>query len=466
MEERSRIVLLAVAVRIAIAPFFMHAGDVGTIYESSIMTLKGLNIYDFVYARTMQIQNATGLPVFFEGYAYHPLLIYFFVPFYWLFTLIAGPGPVMIDGHYPAVPLLIYPWTPLMLLMLKVPIILADAFVVYLLAGIDARKAQIYAFCPYVIFISAVWGMFDALVAVFLLASYLVSSRTNLLSGVFYGLSLMKLYTAVLLPLYIYRLFGKWRALTEFLAGLAFTLLPVFYFLAASPNSIWNVLVTFQGARLMGGVNLYNFIWVVQDLTFDLIVSMIPNIILVAALIWLIPKLSRSAPLLESMLTVMLVYFLLGKVMNEQFLVAIFPLMLLCRECDHRLWIFPFTFVFLRSPFYYFALPILWASPVFYSYYLEADVVWRDLQAAGYLQMPMYAVGVAFSLAILWNLLRVLETTPAGTIMGSDAFGSFSQSPILSTARKIRSLLSRFGISRVRYASYASDPQRSMTSQR
>ncbi len=75
MEERSRIVLLAAAIRLAIAPFFMHAGDVGTIYESSIMVLKGANLYDFVYAKTIQMQSTTGLPVFFEGYAYHPLLI-------------------------------------------------------------------------------------------------------------------------------------------------------------------------------------------------------------------------------------------------------------------------------------------------------------------------------------------------------------------------------------------------------
>ena len=98
MEERSRIVLLAAAIRLAIAPFFMHAGDVGTIYESSIMVLKGANLFDFVYAKTIQMQTTTGLPVFFEGYAYHPLLIYFFAPFYWIFTLIAGQGPVMIDG--------------------------------------------------------------------------------------------------------------------------------------------------------------------------------------------------------------------------------------------------------------------------------------------------------------------------------------------------------------------------------
>ena len=414
MEERSRIVLLALAVRLVLAPFFMHAGDVGTIYESSIMVLKGENIYDFVYAKTLQMQNASGLPVFFEGYAYHPVLIYFFAPFYWLFTLIAGSSPMMIDGHYPSLPVLIYPWTPLLLLMLKLPIILADILVVYLLAGIDLRKAKIYAFCPYVIFISVIWGMFDALVAMFLLASYLMSSRSNVLSGVFYGLSLLKLYTVVLLPLYLVRLFGRWRALLEFLGGFTLTLLPVVYFLIVSPNSIWNVLVSFQGTRLMGGVNMYNFIWVVQDLIFDLIVSWIPNIILLVALVIVVPKFGRRAPLLESILAIMFLYFLFGKVINEQFLVSIFPLILLSRECDHRLWVAPFLFIFLRSPLCYFALPILWTSPFFYSFYLQADVAWRQLQAAGFLQIPMYAVGVAFSLAIFWNLTRILKTTHTG----------------------------------------------------
>jgi len=418
MEKRIKIVLLALAVRLAIAPFFMHAGDVGTIYESSAIALQGGNLYDFVYGKTLQMQQATGLPVFFEGYAYHPLLIYFFVPFYWLFTLIAGPYSVMIDGHYPSLPVLVYPWTPILLLMLKIPIILADVAVVYILAGIDTRKAEIYALCPYVVFISVVWGMFDAIVAVFLLTSYLTFSRNSLFSGILYGLSLMKLYTIVLLPLFVIRLFGKWKDLLQFMGGLTLTLLPVAYFLIVSPASIWNVLVTFQGTRVMGGVNLYNFIWVVQDLRFDLDISIIPSILLLVSIVLLIPKFGRKGPLLEAILAFMLASFLFGKVLNEQFLVSIFPLILLCKKCDSRLWIAPFAFIFLRSPFYYFALPILWASPVFYSYYLQADVVWRQLQAVGYLQVPMYAVGIAFSLLILWNLLRILDATSVQAVGG------------------------------------------------
>lgn len=411
MEERARIVILALVVRLAIAPFFMHAGDVGTIYESSAMALQGRNIYDFVFNKTLQMQQASGLPIFFEGYAYHPLLVYFFVPFYWLFTLVAGPSPVIIDGHYPSIPVLTYPWTPLLLLMLKIPIILADVSVVYLLAGMDRKKAEIYAFCPYVIFISVVWGMFDALVAVFLLTSYLTFSRNSLLSGILYGLSLMKLYTIVLLPLYVVRLLKKPKALVQFLGGLSLTLLPVAYFLLVSPTSIWNVLVTFQGTRVMGGVNAYNFIWIVPDVRFDLLVSNIPNILVLASLLYLLYRLGRTGPLLQAIVAIMLASFLFGKVFNEQFLVSIFPLLLLCKECDHRLWVAPFAFIFLRSPFYYFMVPILWASPIFYSYYLQADIVWMELQTAGYLLMAMYAVGVAFSLLIFGNLLRILKTT-------------------------------------------------------
>jgi hypothetical protein len=410
MDRRIKITLSALAIRLAIAPFFMHAGDMSTIYESSGIALNGGNLYNFVYQQTLQMQYATGLPVFFEGYAYHPLLIYFFVPFYWLYTVIAGPNPVIIGGHFPNLPVLIYPWAPLAILMLKIPIILADVAVVYILSGLDARKAEIYAFCPYILFISVVWGMFDSIVAIFLLLSYLTFSKNSYaLAGLTYGLSLMKLYTVVLFPLYLVRLFGKWKELGEFLLGFAVTLIPVAYYLIVSPVSFWNVIVGFQGSRVMGGVNLYNFVWIIPDVRFDLAISMIPSIFLAIAVVIVVLLYGRKLPLLEAMLAVMLVSFLFGSVMNEQFLVSIFPLILLCKECDKRLWMAPFAFIFLRSPFYYFAIPILWASPYFYDFYFQADAIWRQLQTLGYLMIPTYAVGVAFSLLILWNLLQVLK---------------------------------------------------------
>ena len=415
MERRGRLVLAALAVRAAIAPFFMHSGDLGTIYESSGVALHGGNLYNFVYQQTLQMQYATGLPIFFEGYAYHPLLIYFFVPFYWLFTLIAGPNLVILNAHFPNLPTLIYPWALLAIFMLKIPIIIADLAVVYVLSGIDFKKAEIYAFCPYVIFISVVWGMFDALVAIFLLLSYLKFTKSSYaLSGFTYGLSLMKLYTIVLLPLYVYRLLGKWRALLEFLAGLLVTLIPVAYYLLVNSASFWNVIVTFQGGRIMGGANLYNFIWVVPDVHFDLLASMIPTIFLILSVIYITLRYGRSIPFLEAMLAIMLASFVFGKVLNEQFLVSIFPLILLCKECDYRLWVAPLAFIFLRSPFFYFAIPIMWTSPYFYDLYLQLNASWNGLLTAGYLMIPTYAVGVAFSLLLFWNLVQVLKVPRSG----------------------------------------------------
>jgi hypothetical protein len=211
---------------------------------------------------------------------------------------------------------------------------------------------------------------------------------------------------------------------------------------------------------------LYNFIWIVQDLRFDLAVSMIPNIFLVIVLYYLITRFGRKAPLLESILAIMFAYFLFGKVINEQFLVSIFPLMLLCRECDHRLWIAPFLFIFLRSPFYYFMIPILWTSPIFYGYYLQADEVWRQLQAAGYLQIPMYAVGIAFSLLIFSSLLRLVHATQGGIVstptVGERASYSKPWGPKLS----IRSLLLFTGLSRAKSSFFACSPRRSTPSQR
>jgi hypothetical protein len=432
MERRIRVIIAALAVRLAIAPFFMHAGDVGTIYESSRLILEGGNLYSFVYEQTLQLQHATGLPLFFEGYAYHPILIYFFLPFYWLFTVMAGSSPVFVGGHFPTLPVLIYPWAPLAILMLKIPIIIADVAVVYLLASFSIRKAEVYAFCPYIIFISVVWGMFDAIVGVFLLLSYLAFLKNSyVISGFAYGLSLVKLYTIVLLPLFIIRLLGRWRELGEFLLGILVTLIPVAYYLMISPGAFWNVLVIFQGSRVMGGVNMYNFIWIVQDVHFNLQLSTYVSILLIVSLIYVLLRFGWKLPLLESILAVMLTSFLLGRVMNEQFLVSIFPLLLLCRRCDHRLWIPPFIFIFLRSPFYYFAVPVLWASPYFYDFYFQLDAVWRQLQTEGYLMIPIYGVGIMFSLFIFWNLLQVVKAPGAASF-------ELSLSRVFSRAVRIR----------------------------
>ena len=133
----------------------------------------------------------------------------------------------------------------------------------------------------------------------------------------------------------------------------------------------------------MGGANLYNFIWIVPDVRFDLQASIIPTVLMAVSVLYISIRYGRSMPFLEAVLAVMLASFLFGKVMNEQFLVSIFPLILLCKRCDYRIWVAPLAFIFLRSPFFYFAIPIMWASPYFYDLYLQLNTGWQALQTCG-----------------------------------------------------------------------------------
>ena len=112
----------------------------------------------------------------------------------------------------------------------------------------------------------------------------------------------------------------------------------------------------------MGGVNLYNFIWIVQDLPLDLSVSIIPNIILAIAILLLLWRFGRKGPLLEAILAFMLASFLFGRVLNEQFLVSIFPLILALQgvrlqilDCTFHIHLSTIT-ILLLSRFQFFGL--------------------------------------------------------------------------------------------------------------
>jgi len=70
----------------------------------------------------------------------------------------------------------------------------------------------------------------------------------------------------------------------------------------------------------------------------------------------------------------------------------------------------------------------LWTSPYFYDLYFQADTVWKYVQTAGYLMIPIYAVGIAFSLLLLWNLVQVLTTV--------DAAGARTLSRVMRIRRK------------------------------
>ena len=107
---------------------------------------------------------------------------------------------------------------------LKIPIILGDvttAFVIYKILKteineqIASKACLLYLFCPYVISVGVIWGMFDVLALLFTLLSAYHLSEKRELSSIFLAIaSALKLMPIVLAPLYsifIYKSTSSWK---------------------------------------------------------------------------------------------------------------------------------------------------------------------------------------------------------------------------------------------------------------
>lgn len=127
--------------------------------ESLRLFVSGVNVYRYVYEESLRLQEATGLPTFYEGYAYVPHLLFVLLPFYAAYLAAGGdPAPIGGVGVCGAAPSLRLPDVYLFLLLIKAPLVAADAAVVWTLHGLSRRAAWAYAVSPYGIFITAVWG--------------------------------------------------------------------------------------------------------------------------------------------------------------------------------------------------------------------------------------------------------------------------------------------------------------------
>ncbi|GBC70717.1 hypothetical protein HRbin02_00485 [Candidatus Calditenuaceae archaeon HR02] len=178
------IVALALAARLAPSAFTGHGWDLFVWLKASDFFLnEQINIYSY--------PQFEGFPWGF--YAYPPPWLYLLAGSTYVASLLGGVREVSI-------------------LFLKLPIILADVFcglVLWLTAkklGLgeeDAYKlATLYLLNPLTIFVSSIWGMFDAIPALFtLLALYLLLSGLESAAGASLGLATsFKIYPVIFLP--------------------------------------------------------------------------------------------------------------------------------------------------------------------------------------------------------------------------------------------------------------------------
>lgn len=217
--------------RLALAPFLSHPYDMRVFMAVGVAVSKGMTPYGKYVLQDM----FAATPQF---HLYGTILGIGYPP---LWGLILGG---MRDLSSVFAPNNLYAYV----LALKLPIIVGELALAVLVYNILKTQANekiakatflLFIFCPFIMIVGTVWGMFDVIALVFALLSAYVLLRDWKMSAVFLSVSsLLKLFPLVLAPLYSIFLYKSTRSLklaVSFLTATAavtavFTILPMIVF--------------------------------------------------------------------------------------------------------------------------------------------------------------------------------------------------------------------------------------------
>jgi hypothetical protein len=394
LEKALKIALVAATLRLLVAPFFGHLWDIKTLQETLYYTLKGENVYTLVYSLSRKVSESTGQPLFYEGFAYPPHITLILIPFYTLYLTLGGdPQPIKIGEMVVGVGLLYEPKfylskdTFLFMTLIKAPMIIADSIIVYILGRRSLRLATIYALSPYVILITGVWGMFDSLVALSLLASIMLAERGRyMLSGLAYGFSLMKLYPLLALPAFMIGLKRRGlNALTSFTLGFAVSQVPTLAYMILDPQSFTYTVLLFHLLRQPSGLTPLRMLSVAENITLTSIISICHTIIAVAVYLAILAYLARNeVDIMRGSALTLLHFLAFSKVVHEQFYLPLYPLLLQLRIREARLIEAIFTSYTLVNTGLFLIAPTLLFLIDYRLLQLQASIVYGDL---GYISM-------------------------------------------------------------------------------
>jgi len=286
------------------------------------------------------------------------------------------PWPVLLGFIY----LCSYAIIPNLLLYnlaIKLPIILANLGLAYLVRGVlkdcgaepaISRKAWIFMlFNPFLLYFTSAWGQFDSLVALLTLAALVLLDRKRLvISSILLALaiSLKPTPMAVVLAVIVYLWGSPWKRLVRFmisftLSMLAFCVLPflIFRWDASPILHGWNAQFSVSGG--MSLTTLYELFKGTYQLPGNwwlLGFAWIPAILL--GLLWMKTGERGFVHLLKQSLAMILIFFLTRTWLSEQNLALILSMVLILTSLGvlPRLtltatWVLPLIFtVFNTSP--------------------------------------------------------------------------------------------------------------------
>ena len=399
-----QVLLLGVLVRLALAPLGAHPFDTFVWYDTGQRVFAGQPFYGVTmysypptWAGMLGVVDAVYRPLA-AWFGAHPL---------------TAPQVVRIMGR----PLLL--GSPLLvdwlfLLLVKLPLIVGDLVLGLVLRRVaalrlDDRNVADRAFAwyflnPYVIWISAVWGMFDVLPTLLsMVAILLFLDRRDALSGITFGLAVSLKYFPVLLALALlvaYRGSLSRARLTQFAAGFLLVLggvsLP--FLLTNAGAYVRGVLSPTSGANV-GRVS----VWGLAD---SLGIGNVPlwlaaaDIVATVALVALFSAIRGRHPpasvmpnlWIESSVVALSVFYVLNYAVNPQYFLWIIPFFVLSHlRTGRRPWAlvlvsaFVLLYIVTGVQHYSFFLPIITISPTLVPYVLPMPDVPVLMAALGVL---------------------------------------------------------------------------------
>jgi hypothetical protein len=392
-HKLASIIVAGIIIRAILIPISAHPFDVYVWYQLSSNILKN---------------GALSLQAF-PPLWYHYTMIPIAYTYEWLsraFSIGAIPMtslPSTLD-FYPSYNIQYVPG-PLFNSIVKFPFLISDILITLLLykivetftknKGLAEKAALLWFLNPFVIWISAGWGMWDTLPALFsLVAFYLLLKRKTAFSAVFLSLGVAsKLYPALFLvpiAIYIFKtsdIGEKWKEITKYFSVFSVSslllFLPYFGMIAGFysffiPNPATTAIVTDPVVDPLGFGLTYWSVYLLNRLfklpvtaEFISIASLFSVILVAACLIltyWKISKLTFQKPTVDLalvMLLPLLALFLSYRFICEQWLVWILPFLIILCVVGRVKWKFywgvsavALLYVFLNCPLPFFFLPL------------------------------------------------------------------------------------------------------------
>jgi len=393
------ILALGLLARLFLAPFTGNPWDMYVWIQSGRDFLEHqINPYDVLYYKSISSGR------YFAWYGYPPVWFFSIIQSYFLYTLL--------------------PWRNLesAYLAIKAPLIATDLLVGYIIYMQLERKighkvalvaASAYILNPYVIWISAGWGIHDNFCAVFTLIAYIAYANGHpKTSATSLGLAIAsKQYSIFALPAFL-----LFKPKTS--SRLTYLIITAFAPLAVSlPFLVWNYrsylfMWEFQAFRNPRGVTYWGALWLLHGFRLyeleDYFIAVswisIPLMLTAYGLIAFraLHNQSGTTDFLNILLSCCLVYFLFARNINTPFLVWICPLIVISaisQRTRWELWVYALlSSLFMLYLAVYEPLPEFWGVMFPTAYY-------RNIQLRAFALI----IGIAAVIVELFYFIKLLR---------------------------------------------------------